>query len=180
MEEWRPVVGFEGRYEISNLGNVRSVRRKVWVTRRGRTYAVHKGGRPLKAHEDRGGYLRLSLRVGSKCHLRFVHCLVCEAFHGPRPLGHEAAHNDGTRTKNRADNLRWATPKENAADRLLHGTDGTGEKNPRALLTEADVREIRRRYVMRYGAIAALAREYGVDRGVIDQLVHRRSWRHVD
>jgi hypothetical protein len=59
-----------------------------------------------------------------------VHHLVLEAFVGPRPAGHEAAHGDGDKTNNALANLRWATPKENAADRYRHGTVLFGTRHP--------------------------------------------------
>jgi transposase-like protein len=60
----------------------------------------------------------------------YVHHLVLAALLRPRPAGYQAAHGDGNKLNNTAANLRWATPKENNADKLRHGTALLGTKNP--------------------------------------------------
>jgi len=72
-----------------------------------------------------------------------VHRLVLLAFKGPPPRsGMEGAHNNGVPGDNRLENLRWDTPKGNAADRVIHGTEMFGMKNPRAKLTDKQILEI--------------------------------------
>ena len=104
-----------------------------------------------------GGYPRV--QIGSKSHA--VHVMVCEAFHGPRPPGMQAAHLDGKSSNPRRDNLAWATPEENAAHKRLHGTARLGERHPGAKLTDADVVQLRRRW--RAGeSWRALGKAFGV------------------
>lgn len=118
-EEWRPVPGYEGYYEVSSLGRVRSLDREVShptvgiVRRKGKVLAQN----PL--NED--GYLGIGLNRDGIKKKRAVHLLVLEAFTGPRPKGEQACHNDGNNTNNRVENLRWDTPKENVADIKRHG-----------------------------------------------------------
>ncbi|ARM70701.1 HNH endonuclease [Mycobacterium phage Soul22] len=118
QEQWRPVVGYEGMYEVSDLGRVRSVDRCV-VTKSGpRTYR----GRLLHQHPDGRGYLRASLsRVGDKPRMFKVHRLVLEAFVGPRPGNLSGCHNNGINTDNRLENLRWDSHTENMLDVVRHG-----------------------------------------------------------
>jgi hypothetical protein len=103
-ERWLPVPGYEGRYEVSDLGNVRSLPRQ-------RT----RGG--VLSQIERYGYLSVCLsgRMFS------VHRLVLLAHVGPCPKGMETAHCNGNRKDNRLSNLRWATKSENTADRAAHG-----------------------------------------------------------
>ena len=109
-----------------------------------------------------------------------VHRLVCEAFHGAPPKGrNHVAHWDGVRDNNNVENLRWASPKENAEDRMRHGTAPIGEQGPNGKLTDAIVLEIRRRYQPGYGQLARLAREFGVTRTQILHIVKRRQWTHI-
>jgi len=90
--------------------------------------------------KNSAGYGRLTLN-GNK---RLVHRMACEHVHGPAPSeSHEAAHNCGVRACCNPRHMRWATPRENAADRVLHGTDNRGERHANSKLTEAMVRTIR-------------------------------------
>ena len=176
-EIWREVPGFEGRYEVSSHGRVRSLPR-VELSSRGRR--VVKGGL-LRSTPDPDGYLHVSLSGGSGAKRRTcsLHRLVCTAFHGPPTLLHnEAAHLDGSRTNARADNLRWVSKRENHSHKRLHGTHGAGEKHPRARLTEASARV----------AISMLAdgltcKEVGAVVGVsasaIEDIRKRKNWRHI-
>lgn len=119
-EVWLPVVGYEGRYEVSNLGRVRSLDR---VVIRGNNIHQPMRGRILKPW-GKGGEGDRAHQVVTLGHYdrHYVHTLVLEAFTGPRPDGHEGCHNDGNPLNNRADNLRWDTASANQRDRLTHGT----------------------------------------------------------
>jgi len=103
-QEWRSVVGHgAGRYEVSSLGNVRSLN----YNRGGQTRLLKpatSGG-----NIEDGGYLQVALFVNGVRRARHVAHLVAEAFHGPRPDGLTAEHRDRDRTNNHKDNLMWAT-----------------------------------------------------------------------
>jgi NUMOD4 motif-containing protein/HNH endonuclease len=123
-ETWQPVVGYEGLYEVSDMGRVRSVDRMVW--RDGAQYSkphqVPKPGRIKSSHIQELGYVGVMLwRDGKVSNLR-VHRLVLEAFVGPAPEDMETLHGNGVRHDNRLVNLRWGTWAENYADRVRHGT----------------------------------------------------------
>lgn len=93
IEEWRPVVGFEGLYEVSNLGRLRGARRKGTDGRI---------SRPC-------GYVRIRLYRDGVGYAVKVHRLVLEAFVGPCPSEMEGCHNNGKPDDNRVTNLRWDT-----------------------------------------------------------------------
>ena len=120
-EEWRPVVGFEGSYEVSNLGRVRSLDR---LDARGNQIR----GRVLRLAAQRSGHLHLGLWADGKERRTFVHRLVLAAFVGPRPVGAEALHGNGRPDDNRVENLRWGTPSENQLDSVAHGTHRSARK----------------------------------------------------
>lgn len=112
-EEWRPVTTHPGRYEVSNLGRVRACPQPGWrgcVFHNGRyrILAAAIGGR-------RRNYLRVHLYNPER--FAFVHCLVAEAFLGPRPEGLEVLHGPGGCLDNRAASLRYGTRDENEVDR---------------------------------------------------------------
>lgn len=175
MEElWRPVVGYEGLYEVSDLGRVRSMDR--WLPCRDGQNQWHRG-KVLKQFNNGNGYQGVSLSnlcEGIKPKRLYVHSLVLESFIGPRPHRYQAAHGDGDRSNNRLLNLRWATVSDNLADKLGHGTHQLGEQNPVAILSESDVLSIRQQY--RHGLGITLALKYGVDPGTIYAVVKRKSW----
>lgn len=122
-ERWLPVVGYEGYYEVSDLGRVRSL---DGVSYRADGFGRRVRGRVLKQTlNPRDERWMVSLCRWYPCRQRrrvfFVHRLVLEAFEGPCPPGMESCHNNGDRQDNRRSNLRWGTKPSNAQDTLRHG-----------------------------------------------------------
>ena len=119
IEEWRPVVGFEGSYEVSNVGRVRSLDREIEVAHpSGRRVPRILKGRILQPGTMKSGHQFLVLGRGNGfC----VHTLVLNAFKGPCPDGMECCHGDGDPANNVDDNLRWDTRQSNVLDMWRHG-----------------------------------------------------------
>lgn len=124
-ENWKPIPGFEGQYEVSDRGQVASLPRSV-VSRWGTTYTVPR--RVLVGVPNRGGYLRLQLSQDAFATNHSVHVLVLLAFVGPRPEGMLGCHNDGNPANNHLSNLRWDTPSSNSRDTVKHGTNPQANK----------------------------------------------------
>lgn len=118
-ELWKPVVGFEGLYEVSDLGRVLSLPRTV-VKSNGVPYTAAGGIRSLSLNHK--GYPKVTLVSDSVLTTRVVHRLVLESFVGPKPDGMECRHLNGIRTDVRLSNLAWGTPTENAGDKFDHWT----------------------------------------------------------
>lgn len=174
-EQWLPAVGYEGRYEVSNLGRVRSLAR-IESTRIGPRSI--KGGF-LKSRPNVDGYPHVPLRIGGKLRLVTVHRLVCRAFHGePTRLHNEVAHLDGNRANARADNLKWASKVENRNHRKLHGTECHGEQHASSKLTREAV-EVIRAIPKRCADLKALAKRYGVSWRTISSIRSGKGWRHL-
>lgn len=174
-EVWLPAPGYEGRYELSSFGRVRSLPR-VEVSTKGRR--VVRGGF-LSPGRNKDGYLVISLASEGKRRTMTLHRLVCRAFHGePTILHREAAHLDGSRTNARASNLKWVSKRENHFHKRLHGTHGAGEAHPRAKLTEVTVR-----LALEKLAEGWTCREvgllFGVSTSAVEDLRKRKNWRHV-
>ena len=108
-EIWRPIDGFEGLYEVSNLGRVKSCDR--FVNSKGGT-RLHKG-KVLKQAKDGGGYLQVNLCKDGKPTAVKVHRLVWEGFNGKIPEGMQVNHIDEDKTNNSLDNINLMTPKQN-------------------------------------------------------------------
>lgn len=125
-EIWKSVVGFEGLYEVSDLGRVRNRHGKVLQ------------------HSYVGKYPHLPLRKNGRQYGRLIHRAVLEAFKGPCPKEHEGAHDDGDPENNKLGNLFWKTRTANALDKHRHGTMMRGETHPNADLSDRQVAQIRR------------------------------------
>jgi hypothetical protein len=197
-EEWRPIAGLEGRYEVSDLGRVRS----LWF-RNGNTNRPRPTPLIVAPAATQSGHLRVD--IGGRN--RFVHRLVLEAFGAPCPAGMQCAHLNGRATDNRRENLAWVTPTENQAHRIAHGTSNHGDRNPsrrhpdrlargerhgwqthpesrlrgerngNARLTREQVRAIR---VARAAGetFRGIAARYGVGTGTIVRIVQGATWRN--
>lgn len=111
MEEvWRDVASYEGKYKVSNLGRVKSVKRTV----------PHAGSKTrsfpekiLKPNKVAFDYYQVTLYSSGKRKCRYVQNLVMEAFVGPRILGYEVNHKNEVKSDNRLCNLEYLTHKEN-------------------------------------------------------------------
>lgn len=174
-ERWLPVRGWEGLYEVSDHGRVRSLPRLS--TKRKRYY----GGQVLTPSRWSGsyGYAGVVLWHGDRHQACFIHRLVLEAFVGPRPPGHEACHGPRGGQDDSLDNLRWGTRASNTADRFRDGTVLRGVDNGYARLTEEAVRQIRKRYADGGTTMRQLADLYGVGVTAVYMVIHRATWRHV-
>ena len=109
-EIWEPVVGFEGKYEVSNYGRVKSCKRFRLGKSGARTLV---GERLLRQSHDHSGYLKVGLRNGRRCSNHSVHQLVAKAFI-PNPGGYsQINHKDENKENNNASNLEWCTQAYN-------------------------------------------------------------------
>jgi hypothetical protein len=171
---WRVVPGFDGWYDVSSLGDVRS-----WRTR---AKLCHRSPEPrtLPTKNDAKGYRKVKLThpVLGKVMIS-VHHLVLAAFVGPRPHGLVCDHINANRSDNRVANLRWVTTAENIA----HAAD-LGRMNVRpgaraqSPLTEADITAIRRRR-QAGETLRKLASAFGVVPATISRIALGQTWKDV-
>ena len=158
-EEWRPIPGYEGRYEVSDFGRVRSFYRRPRIL----------------AGSKQDGYILVALCRDGTRRTCGVHRIVLFAFVGPPPPKHECAHWDGDPSNNRLGNLRWATKKDNIVDSRRLMERPLGSKMPAAKLTEQDIPKIRGDGQQ----MRQIADEYGVSLNTISQIKMNKAWKHV-
>jgi len=175
---WKHIPGWEGWYEVSNQGVVRSLDR---ISTAGKNKAVWYAGKILAVPTTKKGYQLVVLSKPGCRVYRYVHRLVTEAFLGKPPYGLEVCHNNGVRADNRLENLRYDTRRNNALDRKAHGTCSTGEhtrgeKNGMAKLTQQAVLEIRANPT---ATLAQLAGRYNVSESAIHLARVNKTWKHV-
>ena len=174
-ERWLPIPGYEGFYEVSDRGQVRSLARRGRKTARIMALYVGKGNR---------AYPSLMLRRDGGKKTWAVHRLMAMAFLGPSDAP-VVRHLDGCSTNNVIANLAWGTYQDNSNDARRHGTTARGEGIGSAKLTDGQVQEIRRCYhadrtSMTCATMERLARRYCVSATCIGFIISRKTWSHLE
>ncbi len=170
LERWLPVVGYEGLYEVSSHGRVRSLDRLDSAGRRVK-------GCILRPHSDKNGYQVVALCNGRR-NDRKIHQLVAAAFLGPCPEGMIVLHGENG-LDNSPSNLSYGTRSQNSQDMKRDGTALQGERHPLAKLTATDVLSIRG--LVSAGAVQThVAFAFGVSKQTVSAIVHRKLWPHLD
>lgn len=174
-EEWKDIEGYEGFYQISNLGRVKSL--GGWCGTSKRKEKI----RSTSLTFD--GYVKARLIHQGKDKTMRVHRLVAEAFI-PNPENKDTVnHMDGNKQNNTVSNLEWVDRTE----QMLHAydlglkTSRVGSHNSNAKLTDEQVREIRKNYIpysKEFGTVA-LAEKYGVTNRVIGLVVKNKAYQNV-
>lgn len=171
-ERWLPVVGYEGLYEVSDRGCIRSLSH---MDGNGRT----RPGRIRRLVAQKPfGHLALMLSREGVNSKRYIHRLVLEAFVGPALEGQHGCHGDGDPSNNRLTNLRWDWPRENNADKRRHGTYRVGERVPTAKLSAVDIERIRD--IKRAGCRQSqIARYFGISPALVSSILSGKRWIHL-
>lgn len=171
-EIWKDIPGYEGRYQVSSLGRVRSLDRTYVRVQNGKEIRCPLRGRVLRqTNNHRIPYLTVTLSPEWKS--ARVHKLVAIAFLGDCPEGMEICHIDGNVFNNAVSNLRYGTHTENIADMVKHGT-----RQKQCRLSPVEVREIRAR--IRNGeSDASIAKAFGVSERTIFRVRHGKVYRWV-
>ena len=167
--EWKQIPNWP--YEASSGGLIRRAPPQKQGVELGRNLSQY--ANPVN------GYCYVVLSDRTRRRRTTVHVLVLEAFHGLAGAGQEARHLNGNRRDNRAANLGWGTRIENAADRLLHGTDWTGDKHKNRRLSAALVTDLRRRHANGEFTYSGMARSLGVDVQTVRKAILGESWKSI-
>ena len=163
FEEWRDVVGYEGLYLVSDQGRIYSLIREIY----------------RRAGVDSRGYPYVTLAGRGKARNFTLGFLVLRAFVSERPPQYTVNHKDGNKFNNQKDNLEYMTCPDNIRHAIQNGLKGVyGEENPRAKLTNAQVKRIYR--LWKFGqSRKELAERFGVSTATIDRIVYRMGWKMV-
>lgn len=164
-ELWKDIVGYEGLYQVSNLGQVKS-------------FHIYSKGRILKSDARKDDYLYVTLCKGKDRYKKSyrIHRLVLLAFLGSRPTKKEGNHINGIKSDNSLKNLEWMTSKQNTLHAMKIGlVNVCGEDSPTSKLKVNQVREIRRSKKTK----RELAENYGVGYGTISCIINYKTWKFV-
>lgn len=177
-----PVVDYEGLYEVSNIGRLKSLDKYIYTrpTLKGVKNKTLLKGKVMKAKLDRYGYPSIALSVNKQNKYVTIHRLVAKAFI-PNPNNKpQVNHINGIKTDNRVENLEWCTALENIRHAKITGLRNNatlkGEKSNFNKLKEYQVNEIKRTYNKKTCNQKQLAQKYGVSVSNISQILNNKTW----
>jgi len=180
MEEWEPIKGYEGLYEVSNLGRIKSLARKRGQV--GVNWSRYGVDRILPGYMSQYGYKIIQLWKNNKVKLRNVHSYVLEAFK-PKVEGKNCCnHKDGNKLNNNIDNLEWCTYKENNNHAFKIGLcdHRRGEVLHNAKLSNNQVVKIKRLLIQGKHKLQEIGDMFNVTKGCIWHIKHNRNWKHIE
>lgn len=179
MEElWKDIEGYEGHYQISNFGNVKSLQR--YAKRSNGTKQFVKG-RLLKKGLNRCGYEKVNLHKAGNTEVKYIARLVAIAFVENPHNKEQVNHINGVKHDNMWTNLEWVTPKENIRHAFKTGLSSVarGDDHKASKLTEEEVIEIKRLYSTGGYRYIDLAKKFDVAKITISRIITKESWKHV-
>ena len=176
IETWRAIAGYEGEYEVSDFGRVRSLDRVV----DGPRGQLRRNGKVLSP-SIANGYEHLALCKNGLRKYFLVHRLVAASFIGHCPVGRQINHIDGKKLNNRPSNLEYVTQSENTLHAYRTGLlkSMCGVDSPHAKLTDKDVLEIRAAYAAGGITMKKIAYKYEVGHSQIRRIIQRQKWAHL-
>lgn len=177
IERWVDVPSFEGYYQVSNWGRVRSFDRRVRFGNQYRTVL----GKILEYGRSRCGcYRMVTLNKNRTAKTIQVGRLVLLSFRGPCPPGYQVNHRDDNKENNYLYNVYYGTQAENVRDCIRNGKkpDKSGEKHPLARLTEKQVTRIRKRFYAGE-SVTNLSEEYGITSVGVWDMITGKLWKCV-
>ena len=171
-EEWKDIEGYEGIYQVSNLGRVKSLEAGLLVKN---GYYRTKKESILSQYLCHNGYLAICLRLNKKTKRFLVHRLVGAAFIQNPDEKPTINHKNGNKQKNCIENLEWSTYSEN----LSHALE-TGLRKPKKnVLSEFQALAAITFMSTRKRCGASISREFNVSKSTIDRVRKRETWRHI-
>ncbi len=182
MEIWKDILGFEGSYQVSNLGRVRSLDRVI-ECRNGKIKKLK--GRVCAPRPNEKGYLRVCFPDRKDY---YVHRLVAAAFLQKQSGFYEVNHLDENKANNSASNLEWTDRLGNVRHTIRSGGYNRarkiqslairGERHPRAKINEKSVLEIRRRHSLGE-SVTKLSKEFGLTVSGMEKIAYGKAWTHI-
>jgi len=169
IEQWKDVTGFEGMYQVSNFGNVKSIP----------STDSKRLGKILSPGKGKYGHCGIQLYKNGKKYKALVHRLVAIHFISPAPEGCEVNHIDFDPTNNHVSNLEWATHQQNIYHSRHRLANKKGEECTHSKVTEQDVIAMRAEYAAGGISFVKLAKKYNVCPQQCHRIIRRERWAHI-
>jgi DNA-binding transcriptional regulator YiaG len=179
VEKWLDIPEYDGYYQASNAGRVKSVDR-IAANRGKNSFRTQKGRMRAFGRTPGGSNITLTLPShhpnGRSSHTYLVHRLVAQIFSDiPCPEGYIVRHLNGDQYDNRIENLCYGSQSENSLDRRKHGTDARGEKSANNKLSNENVRAIKRQYTEGLITQPELAKQYNVSKAYLNAILNGKA-----
>jgi len=165
QEEWRPIKGYEGLYEVSNTGRIKSHLELCRVK-----------NKLLKGFKMEKGYIRVSLSKNKIFKTYSIHRLVAIVFIPNIENKPDINHIDNNPSNNNINNLEWVTNEENKRHSVKQGRHAHRETHSRAKLTGKDIVEIRKSRLSNRD----LSNKYNIDLSIISKIKNNKIWKHIN
>lgn len=177
MEEWKGVKGYEGIYEVSTYGQIKSLDRMIFNKNKKYQKA---NGTLLKFKKTKEGYYSCVLynNERKKAYL-LVHRVVAQNFISKTEEQIQVNHKNGVKTDNRVENLEWVTRKENIDHSIENGLTKIGSDSTSSKLKDNQVLEIRELFSSQKYSYSELGRMFNVDGAGIGRIIRGETWKHL-
>ena len=183
IEVWKQVIGYEGQYEVSNMGRLRYVPKTVMVFRKdtSRSHAVSIKGKTSNGAANSKGYVYVKLQRDRKRQSVKMHRLVALHFiPNPNNLP-QVNHIDGDKKNNKAVNLEWCNNSHNIKHAYSSGLmNRKGERQNTCKIKESDVLEIREFYSKNPKSfLRVYAEKLNITITTVSNIIKRNIWKHI-
>jgi hypothetical protein len=183
-EVWKDIKNYEGLYQVSNFGNVKSLDR---IVNKPSGVSYIRKGKICKQSKSNLGYMTIGFTVNNQKINKYVHRLVAEAFITNTSNYPQVNHIDCDKTNNRINNLEWCTNSQNHTHASKNGLNKlhlyrvaySGEQNTNSLLKKEQVLEIRQKYIPYKYSAKKLSKEYNVSESCITHILNNTSWKEI-
>jgi len=173
MEIWKDIPGYEGLYQASDFGNIKSLSRKI-KCKNGKLVLFH--GKNITPYINNTGYYKVRLHKKNISKTDYVHRIIMKTFKENKNF--HVNHMDNNPLNNNINNLEWCTQKENVNHAMKLNLFPKAEKNGMAKLTNEDVIIIKKlKGKLKQTTIALL---YGVDKTCINQIMKGKTWKSIE
>jgi predicted XRE-type DNA-binding protein len=175
MEEWKPIKGYDGLYEVSNNGRVRS------YNKYGFKHEKMDNPRIIKQKMSNAGYLRVLLSFRGVYKNHSVHRLVASVFVENLNNKKYVNHLNGIKTDNKALNLEWCTRSENQYHAYENGLQKItyGEDSPNSKLNNDIINEIRQKWETGKYSQSQIGKMFNTHQSQISRIINGKTWSHI-
>lgn len=180
LEIWKDIPGFEGMYQCSSQGNIRSLDRIIHSANKWNSYSKLEESRVLKPISNRSGYQQVVLYRDGAGNRSTVHRWVALTFIPNPENKRNVNHIDGCKTNNKVSNLEWNTTSENILHAFRTGLNvsSKGEKHGMSKLVAGQVHRIRTLHEIGCRP-SDIANIFSVSFATITHIVKRKTWKHI-